>query len=82
MLLFQLIINYFFVGPPGPPGELPLLPPDILFQRDAPSSRYPRHKRNTDVSFNTSKHGHKNKYFANIIISFSIITFLLKPNDF
>merc|ERR1712142_398557 len=23
--------------PPGPPGELPLLPPDILFQRDAPS---------------------------------------------
>merc|ERR1712241_1474692 len=24
-------------GPAGPPGELPLLPPDILFQRDAPA---------------------------------------------
>ena len=39
-----------YIGPPGPPGELPLLPPDILFQRDAPSSRYTRNKRDTDVS--------------------------------
>ena len=44
------ICNIIFIGPPGPPGELPLLPPDILFQRDAPSSRYTRHKRDTDVS--------------------------------
>merc|ERR1711922_40920 len=36
-------------GAPGPPGELPLLPPDILFQRDAPASRFTRHKRATDM---------------------------------
>jgi len=36
-------------GPAGPPGELPLLPPDILFQRDAPASRFTRHKRATDM---------------------------------
>ena len=42
--------THICIGPPGPPGELPLLPPDILFQRDAPSSRYTRHKRDTDVS--------------------------------
>jgi len=32
-------------GPAGPPGELPLLPPDILFQRDAPFTRPKREIR-------------------------------------
>lgn len=26
-------------GPPGPPADMPLLPPEILFQRDMPRYR-------------------------------------------
>ena len=33
------------IGPPGPPGELPLLPPDILFQKDEPARPFDRQKR-------------------------------------
>ena len=52
VLKFLLItMKIQLTGPAGPPGELPLLPPDILFQRDAPASRYTRHKRGADVSF-------------------------------
>ncbi len=46
------------VGPPGPPGELPLLPPDILFQRDSPvssASSFTRSKREVRGDIDTSK---------------------------
>lgn len=33
-------------GPPGPPGEGPQIPPEVLFQRDSPFSRY---RRDADV---------------------------------
>ena len=53
MVLFQCF-TIFRLGPPGPPGELPLLPPDILFQRDSPITSA-RSKRELRGDIDTSK---------------------------